>query len=54
MCKSKFGYDEVINYKQVNDLSIWLLQHYGISITWNEMLGIKLTDGLYDENQKVS
>ena len=36
----------------VNDLSIWLLQHYGISITWNEMLGIKLTDGLYDENNK--
>ena len=36
----------------VNDLSIWLLQHYGISITWNEMLGIKLTDGLYDDNNK--
>ncbi len=36
----------------VNDLSIWLLQHYGISITWNEMLGIKLTDGLYDEHNK--
>ena len=36
----------------VNDLSIWLLQHYGIEISWNEMLGIKLTDGLYDENNK--
>ena len=36
----------------VNDLSIWLLQHYNISITWNEMLGIKLTDGLYDESNK--
>jgi hypothetical protein len=36
----------------VNDLSIWLLQHYGINITWNEMLGIKLTDGLYDESNK--
>ena len=36
----------------VNDLSIWLLQHYGISISWNEMLGIKLTDGLYDESNK--
>jgi len=36
----------------VNDLSIWLLQHYGLSITWNEMLGIKLTDGLYDESNK--
>ena len=36
----------------VNDLSIWLLQHYGISISWNEMLGIKLTDGLYDDSNK--
>jgi hypothetical protein len=36
----------------VNDLSIWLLQHDNISITWNEMLGIKLTDGLYDESNK--
>ena len=36
----------------VNDLSIWLLQHYGVEITWNEMLGIKLTDGLYDEANK--
>jgi len=36
----------------VNDLSIWLLQHYKIDITWNEMLGIKLTDGLYDEANK--
>lgn len=36
----------------VNDLSIWLLQHYGIEISWNEMLGIKLTDGLYDESNK--
>ena len=36
----------------VNDLSLWLLGHYGISVTWNEMLGIKLTDGLYDESNK--
>ena len=36
----------------VNDLSLWLLQHYGIEVSWNEMLGIKLTDGLYDESNK--
>ena len=40
------------DFSLVNDLSIWLLQHYNISITWNEMLGIKLTDGLYDESNK--
>ena len=40
------------DFSLVNDLSIYLLQHYNISITWNEMLGIKLTDGLYDESNK--
>ena len=39
-------------FSLVNDLSIWLLQHYGISISWNEMVAIKLTDGLYDESNK--
>ena len=39
-------------FSLVNDLSIWLLQHYNITITWNEMLAIKLTDGLYDESNK--
>ena len=39
-------------FSLVNDLSIYLLQHYNISITWNEMLAIKLTDGLYDESNK--
>ena len=39
-------------FSLVNDLSIWLLQHYNISITWNEMIGIKLTDGLFDESNK--
>lgn len=36
----------------VNDLSIWLLQHYDINFSFNEMIGIKLTDGLYDESNK--
>jgi len=36
----------------VNDLSIWLLQHYGIKISFNEMIAIKCTDGLYDESNK--
>ena len=36
----------------VNDLSIWLLQHYNIKISFNEMISIKCTDGLYDESNK--
>ena len=36
----------------VNDLSIWLLQHHDIKISFNEMISIKCTDGLYDESNK--
>ena len=31
------------------DRGIWILNQFGIKITVNEMIGIKLTDGLYDE-----
>jgi len=37
----------------VNDLSVWLLQHHDIKISFNEMVGIKCTDGLYDESNKA-
>tara|TARA_R100001126_G_scaffold39894_2_gene22249 strand:+ start:97 stop:861 length:765 start_codon:yes stop_codon:yes gene_type:complete len=33
----------------VNDVSLWLLQHYDIKVSFNEMLAIRCTDGLYDE-----
>ena len=33
----------------VNDLSIWLLQHYDIKISFNEMIAIQTHDGLYDD-----
>jgi len=31
------------------DRGIWILNQYGIKITTNEMLGIKLADGMYDD-----
>ena len=31
------------------DRGIWILNQYGISMTQNEYIGIKLTDGMYDE-----
>ena len=37
---------------KVPDRGLWLLQHYGIKVTDKEYLGIKLTDGLYDEANK--
>jgi len=31
---------------------LFLLQHYGVQMTENEYLGLKLTDGLYEEANK--
>lgn len=42
-----------IEYMVVPQRSIYLLQKYGIEMTSTEMLGILLTDGLYDEANKV-
>ena len=41
-----------IPFAEVPDLSIFLLQHYGVKITWNEFLGIKVHDGLYNDANK--
>lgn len=41
-----------IPFAEVPDLSIFLLQHYGVKITWNEFLGIKVHDGLYNNANK--
>jgi len=32
-----------------NDVSMFLLNHFGVKYTVNEMIGIKLTDGLFEE-----
>ena len=34
---------------KVPDRGLWLLHHYGVKVTDKEYLGIKLTDGLFDE-----
>ena len=41
-----------LQYMKVPDRGLWLLQHYGVKVTEKEYLGIKLTDGLYDEANK--
>jgi hypothetical protein len=40
-------------YFKVPDRSLFLLQKYGVSITQSEWLGIKLSDGLYDDGSKA-
>jgi hypothetical protein len=39
-------------FTMVPDRSLFLLQSYGIKISHNEFLGIKLHDGLYDESNR--
>ena len=41
-----------LSYMKVPDRGLWLLQHYGVKVTEKEYIGIKLTDGLYDEANK--
>jgi hypothetical protein len=42
-----------LTYMTITDRTFFTLQHYGIAISEAEYFGIKLTDGLYDEdNQK--
>ena len=38
-----------LQYMKVPDRGLWILQHYGVKVTDKEYIGIKLTDGLYDE-----
>lgn len=41
-----------IHWMNLTDRTFYLLNHFGIKVTEEEWIGIKLTDGLYDENNK--
>jgi len=41
-----------VPFAMVPDKSIYLLQSYGVKMTWNEYIGIRIHDGLYDEINK--
>jgi len=41
-----------MQYMNVTDRAVFMLQHFGIVITQAEWLAIKLSDGLYDEANK--
>ncbi len=47
----KFNPD--LTFMTVPDRGLWLLSQLGIKVSTNEMLGIKLHDGLYDEANKA-
>jgi hypothetical protein len=47
-----YKHNDDAQYMTVNDRSVFILQAYGITLTQNEYIAIKLTDGLYDESNK--
>lgn len=44
--------NENIPFAMVPDLSVWLLQEYGVKMSWNEYQAIKIHDGVYDDANK--
>jgi hypothetical protein len=49
---STFKINPELYYMDVTDRALWLLNQYGIKYSQNEMLGIKMADGLYNEGAK--
>jgi hypothetical protein len=51
--KEEFIQNSEIHYMDVTHRALWLLNKYGIAYTEKEMLGILLSDGLYNKaNEK--
>ena len=48
-----YKHNPALQYMKVPDRALWLLQHYGVKVTDKEYIGIKLTDGMYDEANKA-
>lgn len=48
----RYTQNENLQYMKAPERGLFLLQKYGIQITQNEWLAIKLSDGLYDEGSK--
>jgi len=48
-----YKFNDNIQYMTVTDRAIYLLQKYGVPITEKEWLGIKLSDGMYEDSNKA-
>ena len=47
-----FKHNDEIQYMTVTDRSVFLLNHYGVKMSKWEYLGLRLTDGMYEEANK--
>jgi len=48
-----YKHNEDRQYMRSSDTTAFLLQQYGVIVTQNEFLALKLTDGMYDEANKA-
>jgi len=48
-----FKYNPELQYMSVTDRSVFLLNHFGISMSQWEYVGLRLTDGMYEEANKT-
>jgi hypothetical protein len=48
-----YKFNDNLQYMKPPERGLWLLQSYGIEVTMNEWVGIKLADGLYDEGNSA-
>jgi hypothetical protein len=48
-----YEFNPDLQYMTVPDRALFLFQKYGIELSMNETLGIKLADGLYDDGNKA-
>ena len=47
-----FTHNPKLNYMTVTDRAIFLLNHFGLEMSEKEFIGLRLTDGLYEEANK--
>jgi len=48
-----YKHNSRLEYMTVTDRALFLLQHFGIELTNNEYIGLRLTDGLYEDANKT-
>ena len=44
-----YEYNDKLHYMTVTDRAIWLLNHFGITMSQVEYLALRLTDGMYED-----
>ena len=47
-----YKHNPKIDYMTITDRACWILQHFNVKMTENEYIGLRLTDGMYEDANK--